>query len=285
MDNNGSKLKLEIKGTSKSKQKIKEKKTQRKKTGKSGSASNSEKLTEQKKRDVIRSARHNTRVFARGKMPVEMYMNADLTSKDIYMNWWRCRDFELSYLWQRSIFLSGLLVLCFTGYGVLVLRMLDGLKAGYDSHDLQIINNLAVIVCVLGFMFSTFWIMMAKGSKAWHEKIEMAIDNYENNYSLPVHSFTTEKIGMDESFCTTSPGPYSPSRINIGIGILSMWIWIIAIVVHALLIIHEFEVCENFLCIISWIISVGAIVVCVMLVCCKKYCSCFKSDPLLKSKN
>lgn len=283
MDDNESKLKLEIKGTSKSKQEIEEMKTQEITTGQSGSILNSEKITEQKKRDVTGSASYDTQVFARGKMPVEIYMNADLTSKDIYMNWWRCRDFELSYLWQRSIFLSGLLVLCFTGYGVLVLRLLDGLKAGYDFYALQVINNVAVIVCLLGFIFSTFWIMMAKGSKAWHEKIEKAIDDYEDKSSLSVRSFGTGKIGMDKSFHSTSSGPYSPSRINIGIGIFSMWIWIVAIVVHTLLLVHKFEFSENFLCVVSIIISVLAIA-CVVIVFCTTYCSCFKSDPLLKSK-
>ena len=26
---------------------------------------------------------------------------------------WRCRDFELKHLWQRSVFLSAFLILCF----------------------------------------------------------------------------------------------------------------------------------------------------------------------------
>lgn len=35
-----------------------------------------------------------------------------------------CRDLEISNLWQRSIFLGTFLVLCFTGYGVLIHSML-----------------------------------------------------------------------------------------------------------------------------------------------------------------
>ncbi|WP_300232445.1 hypothetical protein [uncultured Alistipes sp.] len=40
-----------------------------------------------------------------------------ISIKEIHETLWRCRDFELSHLWQRSIFLSAFLILCFTGYG------------------------------------------------------------------------------------------------------------------------------------------------------------------------
>ena len=40
-----------------------------------------------------------------------------ISIKEIHEKLWRCRDFELSHLWQRSIFLSAFLILCFTGYG------------------------------------------------------------------------------------------------------------------------------------------------------------------------
>ena len=40
-----------------------------------------------------------------------------ISIKEIHETLWRCRDFELSHLWQRSIFLSAFLILCFTVYG------------------------------------------------------------------------------------------------------------------------------------------------------------------------
>lgn len=36
-----------------------------------------------------------------------------ISIKEIHETFWRCRDFELSHLWQRSIFLSAFLILCF----------------------------------------------------------------------------------------------------------------------------------------------------------------------------
>jgi len=48
-----------------------------------------------------------------------------ISIKEIHETFWRCRDFELSHLWQRSIFLSAFLILCFTGYGSLLITMLE----------------------------------------------------------------------------------------------------------------------------------------------------------------
>lgn len=47
-----------------------------------------------------------------------------ISIKEIHETFWRCRDFELSHLWQRSIFLSAFLILCFTGYGSLLITLL-----------------------------------------------------------------------------------------------------------------------------------------------------------------
>jgi len=60
--------------------------------------------------------------------------------KDVYESLWKCRDFELLHLWQRSIVLTLFLVMCF-----------------------------------IGVIFSCLWIMMGKGSKAWYEIYENAI--------------------------------------------------------------------------------------------------------------
>jgi bacitracin transport system permease protein len=39
-----------------------------------------------------------------------------LTKKDVHEFLWRGRDFELTSLWQRSIFLATFLVIIFTAY-------------------------------------------------------------------------------------------------------------------------------------------------------------------------
>lgn len=42
-------------------------------------------------------------------------------------NWkmaWKGRDFELSHLWQRSIFITTFIILVYTGYGAIWLNVL-----------------------------------------------------------------------------------------------------------------------------------------------------------------
>lgn len=228
------------------------------------------------------ASNYNAQVFMRGKMPVEVSENPQLTEKDIYMNWWRCRDFELSHLWQRSVFLSAILLLCFTGYGMLIARMFDSAKNHDGFSLLLIMNNIAVVFCFFGFVLSTFWIMMAKGSKAWHETIENTISVYENQLNLTNRSFNLTKLkkeDMDKSFLSLDMGAYSPSKINIGIGIVSMLIWVIALVIHGILCFVEFKVAENCLNVVSFAIPI-VLFVCVLLIGCTQYCSLFESKAL-----
>ena len=55
----------------------------------------------------------------------ENEMDIKITLKDAYEELWRCRDFELEHLWQRSIFLATLLVVVYPGYGSLIACSLD----------------------------------------------------------------------------------------------------------------------------------------------------------------
>ena len=50
-------------------------------------------------------------------------LKQDFTIKDLYIQYWHCRDFEIQNLWQRSIFLGTFLILCFTGYGFFFVRL------------------------------------------------------------------------------------------------------------------------------------------------------------------
>ena len=59
-----------------------------------------------------------------------------LTSKDIYRAYWHCRDFEITHLWQRSVFLTAFIadeleqsdfIRRYTSFGQKLLRILIGL--------------------------------------------------------------------------------------------------------------------------------------------------------------
>lgn len=135
---------------------------------------------------------------------LDIIINSRVTTKDIWDTLWRCRDFELSHLWQRSIFLNTLLVLCFTGYGVAVMSLIETLSKKVDANDsltsAYTINNIIMVICLVSILFSCFCIMMAKGSKAWYEKYENAISAFEDNsdyMSNPV-LYSGKKIDENE---------------------------------------------------------------------------------------
>lgn len=208
---------------------------------------------------------------------LDIIINSRVTTKDIWDTLWRCRDFELSHLWQRSIFLNTLLVLCFTGYGVAVMSLIETLSKKVDANDsltsAYTINNIIMVICLVSILFSCFCIMMAKGSKAWYEKYENAISAFEDNsdyMSNPV-LYSGEKIDENEvnkeakigsfqyrnikgyepitikdNIFSCKAGAYSPSRINIAIGQVSLVLWSIAFVIHQILNYNSFQISESF---------------------------------------
>src|SRR5699024_5562659 len=99
-------------------------------------------------------------------------INPKITTKDVRDQLWHCRDFELSHLWQRSIFLTTLLVLCLTAYGIVVMKLVETVDGSSVKDNAFVLNNIAMTICLIGFVFSCLWVMMSKASKAWYEMYE-----------------------------------------------------------------------------------------------------------------
>lgn len=243
---------------------------------------------------------------------LDIIINSRVTTKDIWDTLWRCRDFELSHLWQRSIFLNTLLVLCFTGYGVAVMSLIETLSKKVDANDsltsAYTINNIIMVICLVSILFSCFCIMMAKGSKAWYEKYENAISAFEDNsdyMSNPV-LYSGEKIDENEvnkeaeigsfqyrnikgyepitikdNIFSCKAGAYSPSRINIAIGQVSLVLWCIAFVIHQILNFNEFQISE--LIYHKWI-PCGLFVTFFIVVAMIRHLVCTNQDSWIKSK-
>lgn len=201
--------------------------------------------------------------------------------KEVRNRLYKCRDLEISNLWQRSVFLSVFLILCFTGYGYLLLEIVES----YFSFKYPILNLIAVALGSVGFIFSCIWIMMAKGSKAWYEVYEKAIKKFEEKFAeqlmLPnefmmgeMNAITVQK---DNSIFSTKAGGYSVSKINIAIGQLCFCIWILIALFHAALnIINLFqkshiEKIDVIVLLFSVIIPIISFIVFVKLVCCRKW--------------
>lgn len=182
--------------------------------------------------------------------------------KEIRETFYRLRDFEISNLWQRSIFLSALLVLFFSGYGFLVSKLFEK-----ESKDFLIIHEVCCAVALLAIIFSIIWIMMAKGSKSWYEVYERRISEIEEEENLNIPE--DYRMGadctpwsLDSNLFTTKSGRYSVSRLNILIGIILMITWTMILIVHYIGAICSFS-CHNcnINCIIHTIILVILVVI------------------------
>ena len=196
-----------------------------------------------------------------------------ITPKDIYNTLWKCRDFELSHLWQRSIFLTTFLFLCFTGYGCALMKICSNIS-DYNSQSLLILNIVSLMIALLGIVLSSLWIMMGKGSKAWYEKYELALYNIERNDRYcdmiviknmnedAVMHGSLPDVNKDKNFLSTKAGPFSVSRINIAIGQISLIVWGIIYFLHLIfLLISGLVIIESNLVFVKFIL----IIICVIL--------------------
>ena len=180
----------------------------------------------------------------------------DLSEKQkmILDNLYRCRDLEINNLWQKSIFLTPFLILCFTGYGFLLYELVkeDGFKykevlkyknlVKYEqviNIDTSItkINILCIALCAVSALFSILWILMFKGSKAQFELCERAIANYEQKelkipYGYAMGRLRHNEIEFEDALLNTKAGKFSPSKVNILIGQLSLVLWSLCIFFH-----------------------------------------------------
>ena len=168
-----------------------------------------------------------------------------LVKQDFYEQYWKCRDFEINNLWQRSIFLGTFLVLSYTAYGAFFGKVfLDG--SFDDNLTKWYFHVIACILALIGMAFSILWIAMAKGSKAWFECYEKAVVAIEKEFVSTLHEKLYSGFGfryrpffnecdLDNSIYSSKGGAYSPSKVNIALGQLSLVIWTGVFAFHAIL--------------------------------------------------
>lgn len=179
------------------------------------------------------------------------------TLKKLY----RCRDLEISNLWQRSIFLAVFLTLLLSSYGILFSKILENNKA-----NIKLFCIAAICLSIIGIIFSIIWIMMSKSSKAWYEVYENAITGYEKEHRKELGIPRDYRMGkmppkeIDNSLSSTKAGGYSPSKINILIGQVFWFIWIVIYTIHAFIlpydILNDNKICDNNIYILVFISAV-----------------------------
>lgn len=166
----------------------------------------------------------------------------------IYESLWRCRDFELSHLWQRSVFLTAFIVLAYTGYGFVIMRICDKINTadGTNPYVFSYLNIIGLVIALVGVILSVLWIMMSKASIIWYERYAAALYKLERDgqFITPqvktmdenktIHGNLPNPLYIDNSLLSTDGGRYSPSRINVILGQLSVGLFSLAYISHAI---------------------------------------------------
>lgn len=146
------------------------------------------------------------------------------------------RDLEIKNLWQRSVFLSVFLTLSLTGYGWVATKLISP----EATANMAALNTAAVAALCLCAILSVLWIMMAKGSKKWFEVSEQAIYEFEHEYRIKLRlpeKYIMGEMKLDarkrnDSIFSQQAGYYSPSRVNIMIGQVTLILAVLLILMH-----------------------------------------------------
>lgn len=161
----------------------------------------------------------------------------------IYKGFWKCRDLEIQMLWTRLALLGAFMALTYTGYGALLMKVCE------KMFNWNVFNLLAMGMGCFGMLFSTLWILTAKGSKAYYEQYEAVLNYFQEvnrdlfeedangDLILSYLNFDDSEIRnrcqpVDSSFFTQKAGSFSVSKIPIVMGQMSLIGWGIIVAVH-----------------------------------------------------
>lgn len=195
---------------------------------------------------------------------------------DVYKTLWKCRDFEISTLWQRSVMLGTFLVLAYCGYGALLLKVSEGVGCQWNAFNL-----LAIGVAAFGIVLSALWVMMMKGSKAWYEQYEGTLYYFQEHCKEAVADAAATLIGLkasshpdvkdetmqkiDNSLLSAKAGGYSVSKLATMIGIVSFVGWILICVAHLVAIWLGHDRVAKLIGMPSFSVALGVVIVSVTL--------------------
>lgn len=199
-----------------------------------------------------------------------------LSPETVYNELWRGREFELTHLWQRSVFLAVFMLAIAGAYGTVLMKVVFPDSATELVKDKCEINKqdeqnkvfeepfstkskqeILIGLTCLGSVFSLMWCMMAKGSKYWYERYEDGIQHFttgsytsELKYfapEIPCHGNLPKGKNDNISDNPLSPlaGRYSVSKVNITIGIVSLFAWGVLGSIHAIKYMNEVSMLQN----------------------------------------
>lgn len=151
------------------------------------------------------------------------------------------------------------------------------LKNGEEDNDSSFLFDECICLCILcgiclvGYCFSVLWVLMAKGSKYMYERIEAGINesykrdffdeetkidfykeemdnlwNFGDYTFIPRHGYLPQSDYEYKIFKLVG-AKYSSSKINILIGYIFCFVWIVLGIVSGFLTKTDIDACSSFL--------------------------------------
>lgn len=222
------------------------------------------------------------------KCPLYELLKKDSDSyslRDVYDELWRGRDFEISHLWQRSVFLAVFMLAIAGGYGTYMMKVMfpsgesniekicgtlkneaNQMKNADISFEIKKLGNIEkykkiapIFLTYLGIIFSMMWIMMAKGSKYCFERYEFGINKILENkeFNADDKKFNPKFLGGDIPHHGNLPEPkdddvcdyiLSPLAGRYSVSKINITIGIVALLFWCCLnILHIHDVVPNYI--------------------------------------
>lgn len=127
------------------------------------------------------------------------------------------RKYEIDLYWKRA-----------TYFWTFIAATLAGFVAVQSSSSINK-NDLSVLLCSLGIVFSCGWLCVNRGSKYWQENWENHVDMLEDEINGPLYKVVltrADSVGFKQKFhhILTGPSAFSVSKIN---QIISLYIFIV----------------------------------------------------------
>jgi hypothetical protein len=121
-------------------------------------------------------------------------------AKEAFDRAWTTRNFEIDLYWKRATYFWAIIASTFVGYFALVTSESYVNPDGFNHVEVYL------LICI-GFIFSTAWFLINKGSKTWQKNWEVHIDLLEDNFTGPLYktinatrTFSVSKINEIVSF-------------------------------------------------------------------------------------
>lgn len=129
------------------------------------------------------------------------------------------RKFEIELYWKRATYFWTFIAATFAGF--------VAIQASSSANK----ENMSVLLCNLGIVFSFGWLCVNRGSKYWQENWEKHVDMLEDEIHGPLYKVVLSR-GLPKTsiewanHLLTGPSPISVSKINQLISLFVTLIWI-----------------------------------------------------------